>query len=259
MRGAMRRGGAAPNLGIQRRVFENAQKKLKKGDASMMESLIEADEQAREMGGQGVNQYAREFKQDKIKAEMKAEEDRLKAEEAAARKKAETDKKDITDTADKERTKVLDDASKRAQGAKGERPPGPGPAPAAGGNAGEMIAKAMLESATKFATTFSDQNMKRAGETFGLAVQKQLKATDITVRAQMGPVTVTLSDSGLLDKLSDGLKSWVIEHLNNTLKAGKMAVTGAGTPEETNSHATVSGGQLQSRGMPPMRGGGSNS
>ena len=259
MRGAMRRGGAAPNLGIQRRVFENAQKKLKKGDASMMESLIEADEQAREMGGQGVNQYAREFKQDKIKAEMKAEEDRLKAEEAAARKKAETDKKDITDTADKERTKVLDDASKRAQGAKGERPPGPGPAPAAGGNAGKMIAKAMLESATKFATTFSDQNMNRAGETFGLAVQKQLKATDITVRAQMGPVTVTLSDNGLLDQLKAGLKGWFIEHLNNTLKAGKMAVTGAGTPEETNSHATVSGGQLQSRGMPPMRGGGSNS
>ena len=123
-----------------------------------------------------------------------------------------------------------------------------------------MIAKAMLESATKFATTFSDQNMNRAGETFGLAVQKQLKATDITVRAQMGPVTVTLSDNGLLDQLKAGLKGWFIEHLNNTLKAGKMAVTGAGTPEETNSQVTVSGGQLQGPGgRTPMRGGGSNS
>ena len=117
-----------------------------------------------------------------------------------------------------------------------------------------MIAKAMLESATKFATTFSDQNMQRAGETFGLAVQSQLKATDITVRAQMGPVTVTLSDNGLLDQLKAGLKGWFIEHLNNTLKAGKMAVTGAGTPEETNSHVKLTAGQLAGRTIRPPGG-----
>jgi len=93
--------------------------------------------------------------------------------------------------------------------------------------------------------------MQRAGETFGLAVQSQLKATDITVRAQMGPVTVTLSDNGLLDQLKAGLKGWFMNELHATLDAMKESVTGAGKPGDLTSSTPTArprGGELQGPG-----------
>ena len=150
------------------------------------------------------------------------------------------------------RTRVGDMAGGGA--GRGPGPPGGGGGAAAGNLAqqledasktiGQMLTAKLNEGATKFANVFSADKMEAAGKTFGTAARSQLTAEDMTLKADIGPIQVTLTDNGLLDQLKQGLRKHITEAATNAINA------------RFNSDGTLKTQGLEDVGVPLDRGGG---
>jgi hypothetical protein len=83
-------------------------------------------------------------------------------------------------------------------------------------SAGVIIAGHLERAATLFA---SGEQWAIAGEKFGQAALERLQATEISIRAQIGPISVTLTDNGLLEKLRTGLSAEIRDTVQEALNS----------------------------------------
>ena len=100
---------------------------------------------------------------------------------------------------------------------------------------GEILNKSIRDSAISFATKVTDSEMwKIAGGNFAKKAREDLEATDIKINAQMGPITVTLSDNGMLRNLENNLVGRLESIVQNAIQS-ELGLNSDGAPNMINA------------------------
>ena len=81
---------------------------------------------------------------------------------------------------------------------------------------GTILSESIADSAVAFVAAATDkEKWASAGEAFANRARANLEATKIDIQAQMGPITVTLSDNGMLQRLESNL----VQTLTSVIKS----------------------------------------
>ena len=100
---------------------------------------------------------------------------------------------------------------------------------------GQILTNSLNDAAVSFATTVTDSEMwKAAGGNFAKKAREDLEATDIKINAQMGPITVTLSDNGMLRNLENNLVTKLTSIVQDAIQR-ELGLQADGTPSPINN------------------------
>ena len=100
---------------------------------------------------------------------------------------------------------------------------------------GQILTNSLNDAAVSFATTVTDSEMwKAAGGNFAKKAREDLEGTDIKINAQMGPITVTLSDNGMLRNLENNLVTKLTSIVQDAIQR-ELGLQADGTPSPINN------------------------
>ena len=100
---------------------------------------------------------------------------------------------------------------------------------------GQILTNSLNDAAVSFATTVTASEMwKAAGGNFAKKAREDLEATDIKINAQMGPITVTLSDNGMLRNLENNLVGRLESIVQNAIQS-ELGLNSDGAPNMINA------------------------
>ena len=100
---------------------------------------------------------------------------------------------------------------------------------------GQILTNSLNDAAVSFAATVTNSEMwQTAGGNFAKKAREDLEATDIKINAQMGPITVTLSDNGMLRNLENNLVTKLTSIVQDAIQR-ELGLQADGTPSPINN------------------------